>query len=178
MRGPASQIQSLLLWSGIPPLVCFFMYVYAACACRTFSGSSLPSVHYPIFCPLTSLFFRPVCLSELRSHIRPPLGILECFLLRRFVIHHPPPQSIYIHARLSVHVLYSRHHATKVPTTPASDDLDLCFPDDAGGDPVEPRGQSSHRQRCNWICRVDSKGQDQISRTNQRSLTRGAFFSA
>ena len=119
------------------------MYVYAACACRTFSGSSLPSVHYPIFCPLTSLFFRPVCLSDLRSHIRPPLGLLECFLLRRFVIHHPPPQSIYIHARLSVHVLYSRHHATKVPTTPASDDLDLCFPDDAGGDPVEPRGSAN-----------------------------------
>ena len=57
-----------------------------------------------------------------------------------FVIHHTLPQSIYIHAHLYAYVLYSCQRATKIPTTFVGEDLDPGFPDDAGGDPIEPRG--------------------------------------
>jgi len=160
-----------LVWDPSPCM--FFIYVYVACACRTFSSSLPPSVHHPnLFSPSHKPRLSPrLSLGTPLPHTPfPPLGILECFSITWFSSSIIRRRKVYIQAHLPVHVLYSCHHTTEVPTTTASEDLDLGFPDDAGGDPSNREARPNRhtaRDVCNWICRVDSKGQDQISQTNQ-----------
>ena len=74
--------------------------------------------------------------------IRPPPRWVfsNVFYYVAFIIHHTPPQSKYIHAHPSVHVLYSCRYATPPLRSLAVQDLDLGFSCDAGGD--EPRGSA------------------------------------
>jgi len=129
--------------------------------------------------PLTNLFFRPVC-PPAPTYALPHTGYSRMFSITSFSSSITRRRKVYIYTPVClptycILVITQRrsHH------TYPSEDLDLGFPDDAGGDPIETRGsaKSSHRQGCNCVCRIDSKGQDQISQTNQRYLTRGTFFS-